>query len=102
MNFNYTCHKLRNTPDIVCLTKKKFKNKNGKFHAHATEENESNEERIGENEDSNEEYVLISSLIGSISYGSDTWVIDSGASKHIIGHRYSLSCLTQKYYQHKV
>ena len=45
---------------------------------------------------------MISTLIGSISHGSDTWIIDSGASKHMIGHRDSFSCLTQKYYLHKV
>ena len=55
-----------------------------------------------ENEDSNEEYVLISALIESISHGSDTWLIYSGSSKHMIGHKDSLSCITQKYYPHKV
>ena len=49
-----------------------------------------------------EEYVLISSLTGEITHGSDTWLIDSGASKHMTGHKDSLSCLTQKDYSHKV
>ena len=38
----------------------------------------------------------------SVSHGSDTWIIDSGASKHMTGCKYSLSCITQKYYSHKV
>ena len=46
------------------LNKDRSKKTNQKYHAHATEENESNNERIIENEDSSEEYVLISSLIG--------------------------------------
>ena len=31
------------------------------------------------------EHVLISALSGSITLGEDTWLIDSGASKHMIG-----------------
>ena len=57
---------------------------------------------ITKNEDSSEEYVLISALIGEITHGSDTWLIDSGASKHMTRHKDSLSCLTQKEYSHKV
>ena len=52
--------------------------------------------------DSNEEYVFISTLTGSISHGSDTWLINSGASKHMKGHRDSLSCLTRTDYPQKV
>ena len=63
---------------------------NEKFHAHAAEENESGEERTKESE----EYVLISTLIGSIYHGSDTWLIYSGASKHMTTHIDSLTCLT--------
>ena len=59
----YTCHKLRHI-SRNCLLNKKFKKKNGMFHGHAAKENESDEERIRENEESNEEYVLISSLTG--------------------------------------
>ena len=95
------CHKLGHISRHCPLNKNKFKKKNKKFHAHAIEENESDEERTRENEYFNEEYVLISTLTGSISYGSDTWIIDSGASKHMTSHRDSLSCLTQKYYPHK-
>jgi hypothetical protein len=32
-----------------------------------------------------EDYVLISTLSGSVSPGEDTWLIDSGAYKHITG-----------------
>jgi hypothetical protein len=47
-------------------------------------------------DDSSEEYVLISTLIGIVTHGSDTWLIDSGASKHMAGYKYSLSKLVQK------
>ena len=98
----YTCHKLGHISRHCPLNKNTFKKKNGKFHAHVAEENESDEERNIENEDSNEEYVLISALTRSISHGSDTWLIDSGSSKHMTSHKDSLPCLTQKDYPHKV
>ena len=78
------------------LNKDQPKKKNQKYHAHATKENESYKERIIENEDSSEEYVLISTLTGEITHGSDTWIIDNGASKYITGHKDSLSCIIQK------
>ena len=84
------------------LKKDQFKKKNQKYHSHAAEENKSDKERATENEDSSEEYVLISSLTGAITHGSDTWLINSGASKHMIRHKDSLSYLTKKYYSHKV
>jgi hypothetical protein len=49
-----------------------------------------------------EDYVLISSLSGSVSHGEDTWLIDSGASKHITGQRDILSSLTEKNFPWKV
>ena len=43
-----------------------------------------------ENDDSSsdEEYVLISALTGTISHGSNDWLVDSGASKHMIGFKF--------------
>jgi hypothetical protein len=43
-----------------------------------------------------EDYVLMSALSGSVSPGEDTWLIDSGASKHMTGQRDIISCLTEK------
>jgi hypothetical protein len=43
-----------------------------------------------------EDYVLISTLSGSVSPGEDTWLIYSGASKHMIGQRDILSFLSEK------
>ena len=50
----YKCHKLGHISRHCPLNKNKFNKKNGKFHAHATEENDSDEERIRENENSDE------------------------------------------------
>jgi hypothetical protein len=63
--------------------------KKGKYkrhHAHAAYDDEPDHKRVKEN-DSSEGYVLISSLTGKITHGNDTWIIDSGASKHMIGYK---------------
>jgi hypothetical protein len=38
------------------------------------------------------DHVLISSLSGSVTPGENTWLIDSGASKHMTGKRNTLKC----------
>jgi hypothetical protein len=45
---------------------------------------------------------LISTLIGTTTHGSDTWLIDSGASKHMTCYKHSFSELVQKDSPHKV
>jgi hypothetical protein len=42
------------------------------------------------------EHVLISALSGSVTPGEDTCLIDSGASKHMIGQRDVLSYILEK------
>jgi hypothetical protein len=48
------------------------------------------------------DHVLISTLSGSITPGEDAWLIDSGASKHMMGQRYILSCISEKNFSQKV
>jgi hypothetical protein len=85
-------HIARNCPHIKDQIRKgKYK----RHHAHAAKDNESVQMKEKE-DDSSEEYVLISTLIGTVTHGSDTWLIDSGASKHMTGYKYSLSKLVQK------
>ena len=55
-------------------------------HAHATEDDEPSRKRSryeSEYSSSEDEYVLISAIIGNITHGSDDWIIYSGASKHM-------------------
>ena len=89
---------------INCLLEEEqLKKRNKRFQAHAVEDDDQEDEkRTKEDEDSCEEYVLISTLIGSVSHGSDTWLVDSGASKHTTCYKDSLSCLVQKDSPHKV
>jgi hypothetical protein len=48
------------------------------------------------------DHVLISALSGSVTPGEDTWLIDSGASKHMTGQRNILSCISEKIFSQKV
>jgi hypothetical protein len=45
---------------------------------------------------------LISTHTGTVTHGSDTQLIDSGASKHITGYKDSFSEFVQKDSPHKV
>ena len=70
---------------------KKRKNNKKRHHAHlAEDEDEEEEEEEGPRrkqarEEDAEEYVLFSVLFGSVTPEEDTWLIDSGASKHMMG-----------------
>jgi hypothetical protein len=78
--------------------REEYKKKNKRYHAHAVDEEPPTKmikERI-------EDYVLSSALSGLVSPGEDTWLIDSGASKHMTGQRDILSCLSKKKFSHKV
>jgi len=73
--------------------REEYKKRNKRHHAHTVEDEEPPTNLIKEK---SEEYVLISSLSGLVSPGEDTWLIDSGASKNMIGQRDILSSLTEK------
>ena len=66
-----------------------------KHHAHVAKDDElvRKKER---REDSDDEYVCIATLTRSINYGNDTWLIDSGATKHMTGYKECLSYLVMK------
>ena len=76
-----------------------------KTHAHAAEDDEPSKKRTKyESEDysSEDEYVLISTLTGNIIHGSDDWLIDSGASKHMTRFKKSFVRLSEHESPHKV
>ena len=60
-----------------------------KQHSHTIEDDDPPRKRV--KQESDEEYVLISALTGTISHGSNDWLIDSGASKHLRGFKF-LKC----------
>jgi hypothetical protein len=78
-------------------------NKGGKRHrVHTTEDDEPPKKVAKEDESSDEECIFISALIGTVTHGSDIWLVDSGASKHMTCYKESLSNLTHKDSLHKV
>ena len=58
--------------------------------------------KVVKEESSEEEYVLISALTDFTTPGNDTWLVDSGASKHMTSFQDSLTNLVKKDSLHKV
>ena len=54
------------------------------------------------NDNSDIEYSLISALTGTVTHGNDTWLVDSGASKHMTGFNEYLSTLIERESSQKV
>ena len=46
--------------------------------------------------------MLISTLTGTISHGSNNWLVDSGASKHMMGYKESFVNMSKHESPHKV
>jgi hypothetical protein len=83
-----------------CPTRREeYKKRNKRNHAHIIEDEETPTKMIKEQI---EDYVLISALLGSVSHGEDTWLIENGASKNMIVQRDILSYLTEKKFPQKV
>ena len=102
----YTCdearHYAKNYPKKPKLTKKSNKRRH---HAHAAEDDEPSKKRTryeSEDSSSKDEYVLIFSLTGNITHGSDDWRIDNGASKHMTGFKESFVRLSEHESPHKM
>ena len=72
------------------------KNTNKRHHAHLAEDEEGEEEERPRKRQAKEEDVLFSALCGSVTPREDTWLIDSGASKDMIGKKQTLSRLEEK------
>jgi hypothetical protein len=62
------------------------KGKYKRHHTHAIEDDEPDQKR-DKGDESSEECVLISSLTRTVTHGSDTWLIDSGASKNMTRYK---------------
>jgi hypothetical protein len=105
-NSKIRCHYCQELGHFVrdCPLIMEIKNKKGskRHQAHTAEDDEPPKKVEKKYESSDEDYVLISALIGNVTHGSDTWLIDNGDSKHMIGYEDSLSKLIHKYSPHKV
>jgi len=81
----FNCNKMGHIAKNCPLREEKFKKESKKrYHAYTAEEDEPVKKLTMEDEESSEEYSLISALISSVTHGCDTWLMDSG-SKHMIG-----------------
>lgn len=74
---------------------------NKRHHANAVEEEGPSQKKEG-NDNSDDEYSLISALTGTVTHGNDTWLVDSGASKHMTGFKDYLSTLIKRESSQKV
>ena len=70
-----------------------------RHHAHVVEDEEPIFKK-GRNEVSDDEYVLVAALTNLVNYDGETWLVDSGASRHMTGFKDSFSNLTRKYSPH--
>ena len=91
------CHKIGHLAREYPSPKKK---NNKRHHAHLDEDEQ--EDERPRNILTKEEYVLFSTLSLPVTHGEDTWLIDSGASKHLIGKKKSLSKLEENNSPQKV
>ena len=71
----FTCHKLGHI-SINCPMKAERVKNMKIFQAHVAQDSD---------QEDSEEYVLISTLTVSVSPGNETWLVDSGASKNMVG-----------------
>jgi hypothetical protein len=78
--------------------REEYKKINKRHHDHTIEDENPPTKMIKEHI---EDYVLISALSGSVSLGEDTWLIDSGDSRHMTGQTDILSCLTENNFPQK-
>ena len=71
----------------------KFK---GRFHASISTEDEPKRNKYSNYQDTRKEYYLVSALFGSLAISVETWLVDSGVSKHMNGYRSTIIDLKEK------
>jgi hypothetical protein len=91
----YHCDKMGHIAKNCPAKREGYKRRNNKrHHAHTAEDDEPPKKLTKEEI---KEYVLFSALSKSVTPGQDTWLIDSDASKHMIGQKNTLSNLIEKF-----
>jgi hypothetical protein len=84
---------------LFLAIQEKYKRKHKRHHTHVVEAEDSPANIIRE---PIKDHVLISALSGSVTPREDTWLIDSGASKNMVGKRDILSCISENKFSQKV
>ena len=101
----YTCDEVGHFAKDCPKRQNKKKGNKRRHHAHAAEDDEPSKNRTryeSEDSSSDEEYVLISTLTGNITHGSNDWLIGSGASRNMEGFKESFKKLSKHESPHKV
>jgi hypothetical protein len=99
----FCCEKLGHVAKFCPLIlKMKEKEKGKRYHAYPVEDVEPPKKIAREDDSTDDDYVLISALIGTVTPGNDTWLVDIGASKHMARYKGSLSNIIHKYSPHNV
>jgi hypothetical protein len=96
----YHCDKMGHIAKNCPTRREEYKRRNNKrHHAHATKDDESPKKSTKEEI---EDYVLFSTLSRSVTPGKHTWLIGSGASKHMTGQKDILSSLIETDFPRKI
>ena len=102
----YTCHKFGHYARDCRQNKKKLKRR---FQASAAEAEEEEDEepkkkkvKANKTDEPRRKYYLISALTGSFSGCSTSWLVDSGASRHMTGNRGTLTSYRKKKFTTRV
>ena len=74
----------------------KNKGKKMRYHVHSIEDDEPVKKSAREDSSSDEEYVLISTLTGMVTHGSNVWLVDTRASKHMTRFKLSFTHMTKE------
>jgi hypothetical protein len=99
----FCCKKLGHVVKFCPLILKiKEKEKGKRHHAHAVEDDEPPNKIEREYDSSDDEYVLMFALTGTVTLGNDTWLVGSSASEHMTRYIGSLSKLIHKDSPHNV
>jgi hypothetical protein len=89
-------HFARDCPKII-------KGHKSKYRASIAAEDESQKTKTkgaSSNQETKREYYLISALSGSFTNGVESWLVDSGASRHMIGNKGVLANFKEKFFVH--
>jgi transposase InsO family protein len=90
---------MRHIGNFCPAKREEYKRKHKRLHAHVVKDEDPPAKMIREQI---KDHVLISTLSRSVTPGEDTWIIASGASKHMMGQRKILSCISENKFSQKV
>ena len=96
------CQKVGHIAKNYLMVRDLIKNERNKMHHANVAEDEEPSEKKEMNENLDNEYFLISTLTCMVTHNNNTWLVDSSASKHMIGYKNYLSTLIERESHQKV